>query len=400
MPRTPRLLALHARAGCLTVLLAAAGCGGGADAAPKGGGGGGRPGGGGPGGFGGRDRNAPTPVEVAEVQRGTLSRTVTVSGMLEPIRAISVNAQHPGALLDVKVREGDVVRPGQVLAEVDAREVTAQVRSAQAALALARATAERSDRLFRTGVITAPEHERDQAALAAAEATAEQLRTRLGFATVKAPMGGVITARLVEPGDVVQGQTRLFALADLTTLIARVQISELDVAAIRNGEAVDVTADALPGATFRGTVRRVFPAADSATRMVPVEVALAGGAGRLKPGFTARVTFRLDERPSVLLAPVSAVHGTSAARAVFVVTGDAAQRREVRLGHTSGSQVEVLEGLAAGDQVVVAGADDLRDGGKVRVVRPVGSAPGDGAAREGTDTGTTRGGTPSAGTRP
>jgi membrane fusion protein, multidrug efflux system len=284
------------------------------------------------------------------------------------------------------VREGDVVRAGQVLAEVDAREVSAQVRSAQAALALARATAERSDRLFRNGVITAPEHERDQAALAAAEATLEQLRTRLGFATVKAPMGGVITARLVEPGDVVQGQTRLFALADLTTLIARVRISELDVAGIQGGEAVDVTADAIPGATFRGTVRRVFPAADSATRMVPVEVALAGGAGRLKPGFSARVTFRLDERPSVLLAPVSAVHGTSAARAVFVVKGDVAQRREVRLGHMSGAQVEVLEGLAAGDQVVVAGADDLRDGGKVRVVRPVGSALGDGAAPKGTAT--------------
>ena len=394
MPRSPRLLLSYARAGCLALLLAAAAaCAGGADATPQKGGG---PGGG-PGGPGGRDRNAATPVEVAEVRIGSLSRTVTVTGMLEAIRAISVNAQHPGALLDVKVREGDVVRAGQVLAEVDAREVSAQVRSAQAALALARATAERSDRLFRTGVITAPEHERDQAALAAAEATLEQLRTRLGFATVKAPMGGVITSRLVEPGDVVQGQTRLFGLADLSTLIARVQISELDVAGIQTGEAVDVTADAIPGATFRASVRRVFPTADSATRMVPVEVALAGGgAGRLKPGFTARVTFRLDERPSVLLAPVSALVGTATSRAVFVVKGDAAQRRDVRLGHMSGAQVEVLDGLAAGDQVVVAGADDLRDGGKVRVVRPVGSAAADGVAPKTTDSSAT----PNAGTRP
>jgi membrane fusion protein, multidrug efflux system len=166
----------------------------------------------------------------------------------------------------------------------------------------------------------------------------------------------------------------------VSTLLVRVQISELDVSGVRTGEAVEVTADAIPGARYRGTVRRVFPAADSATRMVPVEVALAGAAAaRLKPGFTARVTFRLDERPDVLLAPVAALVGASSARAVFVVRGEVAQRQEVRLGHLSGSQVEVLDGLAAGDQVVVAGADDLRDGGRVRVVRPVGSAPGDGA---------------------
>jgi membrane fusion protein (multidrug efflux system) len=102
----------------------------------------------------------------------------------------------------------------------------------------------------------------------------------------------------------------------------------------------------------------------------------------------------------VLLAPTSALVGTANARAMFVVKGGQVQRRDVRLGHLSGTQVEVLDGLVAGDQVVVAGMDNLRDGGRVRVVRPVGTPQGDGArpARPGAPgavgNGATRGGTP------
>jgi len=122
-----------------------------------------------------------------------------------------------------------------------------------------------------------------------------------------------------------------------------------------------------------GRVRRVFPTADTVTRMVPVEVALTGAAVRqLKPGFLARVSFQLGGRENVLLVPSSAVVGPNGARAVFIVRGDRAERRPVRIGQSSGERVEILEGLAAGDMVVVAGADDLREGGTVRVVRPVG----------------------------
>ena len=334
-----------------------------------GGGGGGRGGGGGDG-----DREQqPTAVETAPVTVGALRREVEVSGTLEPLLTVGVNAQLPGALLSVRVEEGDQVREGQVLAEVDAREIAAQVRSAEASLALAKATAARNEQLFREKVVTAMEHEAAQAALASAQASLDQLRARLGYATVRAPITGVITEKRLETGDVVQGQTRLFAGADVSTRVARVEVSELDVMGIRAGAAADVTVDALGGEGFRGVIRRVFPAADTATRMVPVEVALSGSAARrLKPGFMARVTFGLGERTGVLLAPSSAVVGSGDARAVFVVRGGRAERRAVRLGQVSGEQVEILDGLAAGDVVVTAGAENLRDGAAVRVVEPVG----------------------------
>lgn len=353
---------------------------------PGGGGGGPRgPGGpGGPGGPFGRP-SGPAAVEVLPIRTGSLAREIMVAGILSPVRTVGVNAQLGGALTSVRVEEGDIVREGQVLAEVDARELAAQLRSAQASLELAKSTAERSAVLFKDRVVTAAEHERDQAALAAAQATYDALRTRIGYAQVRAPTSGVITEKRIEAGDVVSTQARLFTVADVSTLVVRVQISELDVPSLRIGQTSDITIDALGAEQFRGTIRRIFPAADSATRMVPVEVQLSGSAvRRLRPGYLARVTLKLGERPGVIVAPIGAIVGARDARAVFIVHGKTVERRQVRLGQSSGNVVEILEGLNVGDSVVVVGADRLRDGDTVRVVPPLGDiarAPAGGNAR-------------------
>jgi len=319
---------------------------------------------------------------VAAVRRGSVAREATVAGVLSPVRTVGVNAQLGGALLSVRVEEGDVVRAGQVLAEIDSRELRAQVRSAEASLQLAKSTAERSDRLLKDRVISPAEHERDQAALASTQATLDALKTRLGYAAVRAPATGVITDKRAEAGDVIQTQSRLFTIADVSTLVVRVQVSELDIAGLSVGQSADVTVDAFGSTAFQGTIRRIFPAADSSTRMVPVEVALAGPAvRRLRPGYLARVTVRLGERPGVLLTPLSSVVGARDARAVYVIRGGKAERRLVRVGQASGEVVEILEGIAEGDSVVVAGVEQLRDGAEVRVVAPVGGSPARGGAR-------------------
>lgn len=349
------------------------GSGGGNQAQRQQGGGGGGGGGFGPGG-GNRGPTGPVAIEVAAVTRGSLAREATVAGVLAPVRSVGVNAQLGGALLSMRVEEGDVVREGQVLAEIDSRELRAQLRSAEASLALARSTAERSATLFKDRVVTAAENERDQAALASAQATVDALRTRLGYALVRAPIAGVITEKRSEAGDVIGAQSRLFTVADVSPLVVRVQVSELDITGISVGQIADVSVDALGGTVFKGTVRRIFPAADSVTRMVPVEVELGGGAARqLRPGYLARVTVKLGERAGVVLAPASAVIGSRDTRAVYLKIGDKVERRPVRIGQVSGTVVEILEGLQPGDTVVTVGADQLRDGATVRVVAPIGA---------------------------
>lgn len=313
----------------------------------------------------------PTPVEVAAVERGSIAREITVSGVVRPIRSIGVNSQLSGALRSVLVEEGDVVRAGRTLARLDDRELRAQLGAAEASLEVAEAALARAESLREQQVITLAEYERDRMALAAARAQHDQLLTRAGFATVRAPLTGVITDKLVEAGDVVAPQTRLFELADVSTLVVRVGVSELDVVDLAVGDTVGVALDAYPGRSLAGVIRRVFPTANPATRLVPVEVALQGAqTAEARPGFLARVTFGLGTRGGVLLVPASAIVGGGEAgpEAVFVVEASTASRRPVSTGMTSRGRVEILDGLEAEELVVTVGNNALRDGAEVRIV--------------------------------
>lgn len=321
------------------------------------------------------------PVEIANAELGVAERSVTVSGTVEPIRQVGVNAQLSGALLSVLVEEGNRVAAGAVLARIDARELEAQVRSAQANVEVTRSTLERSEQLRAAQVITAAEYDRDRAAHLAAEAGLQQLRTRLGFATIRAPIAGVVTEKRVEAGDVVAPQSRLFTIADLSTLVVRVPISELDVAQLRPGQSAELALDALAGRRVEGRIRRIFPSADSATRLVPVEVALTGsGADVARPGFLARVTLQLDGRHDALLIPAAAVVAAAGEPAVFVVEEGRAVRRRVTPGVNFRGRVEILSGLEAGAAVVIAGQNQLRDGMSVRIVAA--PLPGDAVRAE------------------
>lgn len=350
------------------------------------------PGGRGPGG-GGPPGGRMTAVETAAVERGTIARDVTVSGTVEPIRTVGINSQLSGALVSVNVQEGDVVRAGQTLARLDDRELRAQVASARANFDVAKTTYERAEQLREGQVITAAEYERDRAAHAAAQAQLSQLETRLGYATIRAPAAGVVTEKNVEAGDIVAPQTRLFTVGDLSTMVVRVPVSEMDVVELSTGEPVRVALDAFPGQTVEGRIRRIFPSANPETRLVPVEVALQGDGARMaRPGFLARVTFALGARTDTHLVPASAVVGDAGTPAVFVVENGAASRRRVETGLTSQGRVEILSGVEPGEIVIVQGNNSLRDGAQVRVVSGPGASEAPQHAAPQGDASTRRGG--------
>ncbi|HEX6307543.1 MAG TPA: efflux RND transporter periplasmic adaptor subunit [Longimicrobiales bacterium] len=331
---------------------------------------------GGPGMRGGPGGERVVTVEVQPVARGSIARQVTVTGTVDPLRLIGVNAQIAGALHTVNVQEGDVVREGQVLARVDDREIRAQLAAAEAAFQVAEAAYRRAEQLRERKVITLPEYERDRTAYAAAQAQVDLLRTRASYTIVRAPASGVITDKQIEAGDIVNNQTSLFTIADISTLVVRVGVSELDVVELQQGDVVSVTLDALPNRQLSGRIRRIFPVGDPTTRLVPVEVALDVQSARLaRPGFLARITFDLATSNNVLLIPVSAVLGGQGSQAVFVVENNTAIRRTVSTGLTSQGRIEILSGLAEGEQVVVLGQNDLRDGMTVRTVGGAAEVP-------------------------
>ena len=191
------------------------------------------------------------------------------------------------------------------------------------------------------------------------------------FARIFQGLGsGRLTEKNVEAGDVVGVQTRLFTIADVSTMVVRVRVSELDVVDLSAGDPAQVVLDAFPGRLLTGRIRRVFPMADPLSRLVPVEVAIHGPDAQVaRPGFLARVTFGLGAKDNVRLVPASAiVKDASGAEAVYVIENDRAQRRIVHTGITSEGRVEILDGVEAGEMIVVTGTNDLRDGSAVRIV--------------------------------
>lgn len=345
----------------LALAVVLAGCGGGGDAQARP-----NPG------EGAADRVVPVAAEPAE--RGTIARTLSVTGTVEPIRVIGVNSRLGGEILELPVLEGDRVRQGQMLARLDDRELQAELRSAEASYEVAQAAFERAAQLRESEIVTQAEYERDRSAFAAAEARLDQIRTRLEYTTIRSPLDGVVTAKTNEVGDIIGTQARLFTIADVSTMVVRVAVSELDVVELAAGDSVRVTLDALPDTPFAGRIRRIFPSADPATRLVPVEVALRGD-GVARPGFLARITFDLAAREGVVLVPAGAIQGAGTQEFVFVVAEGRAVRRPVTTGLTSRGRVEVVEHLEPGELVVVSGQNLLRDGTAVRLVDPVGRRP-------------------------
>jgi RND family efflux transporter MFP subunit len=321
------------------------------------------------------------PVAVAAARRGTISRTLTVSGTVEPIREVGVNSRVAGEILRLNAEEGDAVREGQVLAALDDREVRSQLTSAEAAFEVAEAAFERSAQLHAGQIITQAEYDRDRSAYAAARAQLEQLQTRAQYSTIRSPLAGVVTEKLIEAGDIVGTQARLFTVADVSTMVVPVPVSELDVGALAAGDSARVTLDAFPDQPLAGQIRRVFPAADPVTRLVPVEVELPGG-GPARPGFLARVTFDLDAREDVILLPAAAMQGPEGGQFVYVVEDDRVSRRPVEAGITSRGDVEVRTGLAPGERVVTTGQSMVREGALVQVVEPTGAPEAPVTARD------------------
>lgn len=321
--------------------------------------------GGGPGGQAGPPISV---VETATVEKGSIAREIEVSGVVEPIRTVSVNSQLATTVSGVYAEEGNRVSTGAVLARLEDAELAVDLESARAALEAARSAFERAEQLREREVITLPEYERERTALAAAEALHRRLQTRVGYATVRSPISGVVTAKHVEAGDVVGAQTPLFEVADISTLVVPIGVSELDVGQLAAGDTVAVSLDAFPDRPFRGRIRRVFPAADPTTRLVPVEVAIEAGS-QARPGYLARIQLRLDARSDVLLVPASAIlAGPGGEESAFVVEDGKAFRREVESGLVSKGRVEVVRGLRTGETVVVTGGSSLREGAQVRMV--------------------------------
>ncbi len=322
------------------------------------------------GGKDGKDK-APDPivVEVATVARRPIVASYAGTAPLDPKADAQVVAKTSGVALEVLVEEGQQVKAGQVLARLDPARAQLQLAQANAQLRKLQADYQRSQSLAEQKLISASDFDTIRFNLANARATAEMAALELSYAAVRAPISGVVAQRMIKPGNFVQINTPIFRVVDTSRLEATLNVPERDVERIRAGMPTLLSVDALPGRQFTGTVDRVAPVVDAGSGTFRVICAFAGD-DVLQPGMFGRIAIAYDRKAEAIAIPRTALLDDTDGSEVFVVEAGKVKRVALQTGTQDGPWIEVLKGLAPGQQVVVAGKAALRDGSLVQVLAP------------------------------
>jgi len=336
------------------------------------------------------------PVRVATVETGALTRHLGFIGDIEGQTEINVFSFVPDRLLAIDAKEGDRVKAGQTLATVRASSLGEGVKQVAAGLDAVRAQLtslqdqqSRLKKLEGSGAVTSSQILAVDAQVAAAQAQGRQFeamlgqaRQRRGDAVITAPVAGVIGKVFVEVGDIAAPQIPICTIVDLDHVKIVVRVPEPDLPLLAVGQSVEVEIAAKPGEPVHGSVTRVGPVLDRLSRTASLEIDMENPDHALKPGMLARVRVEVERRDGVVWAPKDALTVTneregdrSLYRAV-VIEGGKAVERLVLLGLEDGGRVEIIEGLKAGETLVVSGQHLVVDGDPVRVIYDEQPQPG------------------------
>jgi len=344
----------------------------------------------------------PVAVEVTKVTAANITDGIEVIGTLSSKFGAEVKSEYTGIVAEVYVTEWVQVEKGTPLARLDTREGELVLKKAQTAVEIAKANLmqvevaanranreyERALKLKEVGLITQQNlddvrTEREAAAvrisaakaqIQAAEEDVEHAQTRLSKAIIRSPRKGVISWRNVNVGDYVgeMGAKPMFRIVDNRVLELTVTVPSGEMGAVRMGQALTFSTDAIPGKTFTGKVMFINPTVNESDRSVRVVAEVENTPEQLKGGLFVKGQILTGKRTGVIKIPRIALltWDVAATKAeIFVVNENVAHRRTVRTGNISGDQVEIISGLASGQQVITRGGFNVKDGDKVNVTR-------------------------------
>jgi len=366
---------------------------------------------------------APVPslgIEAAKAGVRELQRTVEAVGTLDPNEEVTISNQVEGTVEKLYVDLGDSVRSGQVVAQLDTRELdlavhqqqaalqqelarlgladadsavneatTSQVRQAEATFEEARIGLDRTKKLVNEGVVSKQQLDQQQARYDVAEAavrssreTVQNIRAtiaarktaltlaekKLADAKITAPISGFVKERLASEGQFLKSNSPVVTIVQNTPLKLRVDVPESAVTSVRTGRSVQFRVDAFPDRTFEGRISRIAPSVDQQSRTLKLEAITNNPDGSLKPGFFARVTIQTDRKDKVLVVPPEALFTFAGLEKLFVIENGKVAERLVRSGSRVDGQVEILEGIKEGELVATSNLGNLQQGreGSVR----------------------------------
>jgi RND family efflux transporter MFP subunit len=333
-----------------------------------------------------KESRAPAAVhaDVVEVLRGDASRPLVITGTILPAQESNVGAKIAGRIERILVEDGMPVRQGAIIFRMEQRELEMAEKAARAGLAMAEASLreatltlenvtrdkERMARLYETRTISRQKYDDITTAHALAlsridlakahqseaDANLNLALQRFRDVVVTAPFSGMVVKKYVNEAEVIGAGVPVIAIMNIDRVKAEVEIPENHLTAVRRGAAVDVALDALSQEVFRSEVSRLNTRVNPQSRSFKAEIDIANPDQRIKPGMFARITIATNiVRNAIVLPSRAVVTDERGNAAVFVVKNDRAGSRRIRPGLAGDSLIEVREGLAAGERVVVAG---------------------------------------------
>lgn len=303
---------------------------------------------------------APVTAEVTiAVTRGDIQATVSATGTISAVNSVDISSRVTGLIKEMRVKENDIVKSGQVLLVLDDTSLRAQVAQYKSQLSNYASIYARSRRLTATGGQSVQQMETDRTNYEVAQANYDNYVSQLEYYVITSPIDGVVVGKPTPAGQTVaQGISTpqvIMTIADMSLMQIKVLVDETDIGQIKLGQKVSFTVDAYPDKTFTGKVSIISRSATTSSNVVyyPVYVDVDEAGGLLYPTMTARTTIHIGERNDVLVVPTSAIKEEKGKKYVQVMVGGKVQNADVQTGLSDDEKSEIVSGLNAGDQVVL-----------------------------------------------
>jgi membrane fusion protein, multidrug efflux system len=317
----------------------------------------------------------PTTVTSAAVKEENWAPELSAVGSVAPVQGAMLAMELPGTVEEVKFENGSSVQKGDVLVQLDVSSEQAQLRSAEADSELARVAYERARKLRQDNVISQSEFDTADATYKQKVAQVDNMRAMIAKKTVRAPFAGQAGIRQVNPGQMVPSGQQIVSLHSLDPIYVNFALPQQRLAQLKEGLAVRVTSDAIPGRDFTGKLTAINSQVDEVTRNVQVQATLENKEHLLKPGMFVNASAILPREEKTIVIPATAISYAPFGDSVFVIEkkhdekakqdGLTLRQQFIRIGETRGDFVAITKGLKAGEQVASTGVFKLRNGASV-----------------------------------
>ena len=312
----------------------------------------------------------PVKVEARPVKINSVVETIRAVGTLLPNETVAVTSEIAGRIVRLSFKEGDRVKVGQVLVELDSGILQAEFDKARSDLMLAEQNQRRAVSLADRGTGTMRSRDEAVAAYRAATASAALAQARLDKMRIAAPLSGRIGLRAVSVGAFISPGERIVSLSDTDTIKVDFRVPGLLLAKVKPGQTIKVSVDALPGQTFDGEIYVIDPVVDANGRALRLRARIRNADGRLSPGLFARIRIVIETRENAVLVPESALFAVGETQFVYRAVEGRAVQTKVQPGQRQPGWVEIRSGLGHDAIVVTAGHQQIRNGSRLSIAQP------------------------------